>query len=78
MARSKLKDFSAEITTMDNDQLVNRVTVCKLMNCSPATLWRMQQEGRFPNPIRLSPRRSAWHLGKVREAIQKLVAEVAA
>lgn len=74
MARNKLKDFSTQISTMDNDQLVNRVTVCTLMNCSPATLWRMQQEGRFPTPIRLSPRRSAWHLGQVRDAIQKLAA----
>ncbi len=37
---------------------------------SPATLWRWVKSGKFPQPIRLSDRVTAWEASKVNAWIQ--------
>ncbi len=37
---------------------------------SPATLWRWVKAGKFPEPIRLSDRVTAWEASKVNAWIQ--------
>lgn len=43
---------------------------------SKATLWRMVNAGRFPAPIKLSERITAWRVDEVREWIAAHVADV--
>lgn len=76
MARQRLKDQSTLVNQLCDDHLISKATVCSMMSLSYATIWKLQQQGRFPTPIRLSPRRSAWRLGDVRSAIKQLAAEV--
>lgn len=42
---------------------------------SNATLWRKVKDGTFPAPVKLSPRVTAWEVGKVREWIAERAAE---
>ena len=37
---------------------------------SSATLWRMVAAGKFPAPVKLSERVTAWRVGDVREWLQ--------
>lgn len=37
-----------------------------LLPISAATLWRMVQNGRFPRPVKLGPRITAWRVEDVR------------
>ncbi len=41
-----------------------------LIPVSPATLWRWVKAGKFPEPIRLSDRVTAWEASKVNAWIQ--------
>lgn len=47
-------------------QVLNRVPV------SPSTWWRGVNSGRFPRPIQLSERATAWLESDINELIQKL------
>lgn len=38
-----------------------------LIPFSPATLWRMVADGKFPKPVKLSPRCTAWRVEDIRE-----------
>lgn len=40
--------------------VIGKKTMCKKLNVSPTTLWRMIQRGEFPKPIQISPRRVGW------------------
>lgn len=44
---------------------------------SNATLWRKVKDGSFPAPVKLSPRVTAWEVGKVREWIEARAAQAA-
>jgi prophage regulatory protein len=37
-----------------------RKTVAERLGVSAMTIWRWVRDGRFPSPIRLGPRRTAW------------------
>ncbi len=41
-----------------------------LIPVSPATLWRWVRAGKFPEPIRLSDRVTAWEASKVNAWVQ--------
>lgn len=47
------------------DKLASRPGRIGLMPVSYATLWRWVKEGKFPAPIRLSGRVTAWEVEKV-------------
>lgn len=44
---------------------------------SNATLWRKVKDGTFPAPVKLSPRVTAWEVGKVRDWIEARTQEAA-
>lgn len=62
-------------TTLQNfDQLPNAAhvrepVVAAVLGCSTATVWRWAKFGRIPQPIRLSPRISAWNVGQLRQTL---------
>ena len=49
-----------------------------LIPVSPATLWRWVKAGKFPEPIRLSDRVTAWETSKVNAWIQSQSSEARA
>ena len=49
-----------------------------LIPVSPATLWRWVKAGKFPEPIRLSDRVTAWEAAKVNAWIQSQSSEARA
>ena len=53
-------------------QLVDRVTVAKLLMVSPATLCRWAKLGRGPRPVRIGPRRVGYRVGDVEQYIASL------
>lgn len=38
---------------------------------SRSTWWAGVKDGRFPQPVKLGPRITAWHVGEIRALIQK-------
>lgn len=51
--------------------LPNRKTGSQgLVPISPATLWRMVADGRFPKPVKLSARVTAWRAEEVHAWLQ--------
>lgn len=42
-------------------------TVAAVVGISKSALWSWCREGRFPPPVRLSPKCTAWSVGAVRE-----------
>lgn len=49
-----------------------------MLPVSPATLWRWVKAGKFPEPIRLSDRVTAWEASKVNAWIQSQSSEARA
>ena len=49
-----------------------------LIPVSPATLWRWVKAGKFPEPIRLSERVTAWEASKVNAWIEAQASEARA
>ena len=43
-----------------------------------STWWAGVKEGRFPQPVKLGPRTTAWRVGDIRELIERLSSEGAA
>lgn len=50
-------------------QLVTTASKVGPLPFSKSTLWRMVRDGKFPAPIKLSPRVTAWKCEAVREWI---------
>ncbi len=46
---------------------VRQSDLLRVIPFSAATLWRRVQRGRFPRPVRLSDRVTAWPVGAVRQ-----------
>lgn len=45
--------------------------VCELTTLSVPTIWRLRQDGKFPEPEKLSPRRVGWR----RHVIEKWISD---
>ena len=50
----------AEISRPAPDTMLNMHDVCRLTGLSESSIKRMVTDGRFPAPIKLSPRRNGW------------------
>lgn len=47
----------------------------EILPFSPATLWRMVKAGKFPKPIKLSERITAWNVSDIRTWLDALHTE---
>lgn len=45
----------------------DRLTGPGILNIGPTLFWQLVREGRFPKPVKLSPRTTAWPVSAVRE-----------
>lgn len=53
-------------------QGIRLVTVCQMLNASPATIWRwVKTNPGFPRPIKLSPSVTAWDEAELLEWIRE-------
>lgn len=48
---------------------VRQPVVLKVLGIGRSTLWREIHAGRYPKPVKLSPRTSAWRVGDIRSLI---------
>jgi len=46
--------------------------VQKFIPVSTSTWWKGVREGTYPQPVKLSPRTTAWRVGDIKELIAKL------
>lgn len=51
---------------------VRQPVVQGLFACSPATVWRMEKDGRLPKSRKLSERITAWNVGELRKVLASL------
>ena len=51
-------------------RLLNVREVGKLVGLAPPSLWQMVREGRFPVPLKLSPRATRWRSDEVEAWIE--------
>lgn len=63
----------------DNDELLDKLAVCKLLGgtrpINPATLYRGIKKGLYPAPIRVAPNTCRWLRSECLSAIQERIAE---
>lgn len=55
---------------LPDDAFVREPIVRALYSVSHATVWRWVKAGVIPQPVRLSPRTSAWKVGELRAALR--------
>lgn len=60
---------------LPNAGFVRLADVLKVIPVSKTTWWKGIQTGRFPKPIKLSERTTAWHVADIRSLIEKLRAQ---
>ena len=56
----------------EDDTMLRMGEVVRLTGISDSTIKRMVIDGRFPKPMRLSPRRIGWKAGEVKSWIRQL------
>ena len=61
--KARLKELTAHMPAVGYIRQAGLIP--HILPFSPATLWRMVQEGRFPAPYKLSKRITAWRLTEV-------------
>ena len=57
----------AHQTTQAEDRLITDKEVAHLIGASRSWPWKLVQDGKFPEPIRLSSRCTRWRLSDVRK-----------
>ena len=57
---------------IEDDTMLRMAEVARLTGISGSTVKRMVIDGRFPKPMRLSPRRIGWKPGEVKTWIRQL------
>ncbi|HIJ80435.1 MAG TPA: AlpA family phage regulatory protein [Desulfuromonadales bacterium] len=52
--------------------LMRKKSVCKMLDVSPATVWRMVQDGRLPAPRKLGENSVAWIKSEIEDFVSSL------
>jgi prophage regulatory protein len=61
---------AASLGSADVDRLMGRSEVLGVVGISSATLWRWTKSGRFPVPMKIGARKTAWPLSVVKAWIE--------
>lgn len=61
--------------SLTKDVLLRLPQVLMVVNIPKSSWWRGVKEGRFPKPIKLGPRTSAWLGSDIKALIDRLAAE---
>lgn len=54
---------------LPNSAFVGIDTVCWLLDCSAAMVWKMARENRWPKPTKIGVQLRGWNVGEVRAAM---------
>lgn len=57
---------------LPNTGFVRLADVLKVIPVSKTTWWKGIQTGRFPKPVKLSERTTAWHVADIRSLIEEI------
>jgi prophage regulatory protein len=60
------EDSDRESTGYPKEKLVKLAELCKLLDMSRSTIYKMKTEGRFPEPIKVGYRAVRWRLSDIR------------
>lgn len=55
---------------LGNTELVKATEICRELKISKSTLYKHVKLGRFPKPIKLTPRTSAWIMEEIKNLIK--------
>lgn len=58
------------IFTVENDVVIDKPQVCRLVGLSRATIDRQVAKGYFPRPLKLSSRRVGWRRSQIETWLQ--------
>jgi predicted DNA-binding transcriptional regulator AlpA len=64
--RSEIDGALKNFDQLPDSGLVRIQTLCGLLDCSSATIWRGVRRGTFPAPIRPTPKITGWNVGDIR------------
>lgn len=56
-------------------ELLNLQEVTKLLKIPKSTLYHLMRKNRFPKPLKLSERKIAWRVSKIKKWLEKLEKE---
>jgi len=56
--------------TEKKDRLLRLKQVLELIPVAPSTWWLGVKEGRFPQPVKLGPRTTAWRESEIRKLLE--------
>lgn len=62
----------AKFNELPDCSYVRQPIVLSLLSCSKSTLWRLVKSSKVPSPKKISSRISAWNVGQLRLALQKI------
>lgn len=57
--------------TEKKDRLLRLKQVLELIPVAPSTWWLGVKEGRFPKPVKLGPRTTAWRESEIRKLMEE-------
>jgi prophage regulatory protein len=63
---SPAEDSDRESTRYPTEKLIKLAELCKLLDMSRSTIYKMKMEGRFPEPIKVGYRAVRWRLSDIR------------
>ena len=69
--KQRQQEAAAIFNSQPDDGLVQIHTPCAIFSCSPATIWRWVDSGKFPNPHKMG-RLTVWRVGDLRAALAKV------
>jgi excisionase family DNA binding protein len=55
---------------INQDPLLSTTDVCETLGIHPRTLYKWVKSGKFPGPIRISPRRLRWRRSAVEQFVR--------
>jgi prophage regulatory protein len=61
-----MEDSDGESTGYPTEKLIKLAELCKLLDMSRSTIYKMKMEGRFPEPIKVGYRAVRWRLSDIR------------
>jgi prophage regulatory protein len=59
-------------TMPDDERLLSRAEVCRIVNLSFPTIWKLMRKGAFPRPLKIAKNRVAWLRSEVLAHLKSL------
>ena len=68
----KNQSSKAQFQTLPSEGFVRLPQVLQVMGVCKSTWWNGVRSGKFPQPVKLGPRTTAWRVADIRQLIENL------